>query len=1479
MTENLLQENSLYTDAASRAKLVADKRACMDALLINFFGFLGLFKLSDSRGYMKNYETTEGKLMLSSIGDTNHDVSLSVKLAFEAGIIMLPVVNAMTKLLVLIKNKQIKSADLDEQKVRDILDGVLYKQHQPSPTILMAISNFHNGTISIGLLAKELYSLCRTNKHLIPVTTEFRNLVMKGQYGDFFNKMTAAAHASAPVTSSPTTPASAQTNQAATPASVVAPQTSGVVTRYTDTSPGHNKFWAAGVEDNKLFVVWGPIGSNNTKPQVKILANAAAAQAELARLVKEKIGKGYKADGTMSIAGMGTNTSPAITIAPTAIKQAPQPEKTAPPLTKIGATAEFFHELIANAKDGANMNNTFRKYGVAKSTLDMNKFYDWIVDHIDSSASWRQDAAQEFLSDVPLIKHLKTLSGYRKVVDELQKAWVRNSFEFAVTSKDPTYFTHRLNVSEFASIIGKNDFHFRTWRSRMRNEYSEPVHDLMLSHVKDLARRANTVADLEPVKEFLKKWRDVNMKVGSNWLAIENAVTWEENTPSAEAVKVMFGLKYYTNGMRNEEDCMAINFVFKGLKSIAGKSFNWDDFFRAIIDPKFMTELVTVAKARMYIAHMSEKAFQSINPKIQEALKMFQNLPDPIITVVSNDDMQSSLKDMALKTLVEEIVFLLKKAGFIQWIAIPTGQVVSGMSQFSDDEIFSALMADNEWVNYMVTEVWGGYIGKAGIIIKSLNSVPRQGNDSDVAMKRLANLGTRTLFQAFNEKHPAAFHLPVNSKLNLIDEIFKINTAGVLDAKELDNLIWVHFINGDAEIKARVTATSTNQYNNNSSSIKKLRLFIGEKHPEFIKENPQAIGHFIANDAIVPEGQVEVTVELLPRMASVMFEYQGLMNGNFEKVVANLPRFKNVFEMYAENVVTQYQRSDDMLTVQFFGILAAVLGNGMDDKFVEYVKKNKELLGAPNSARVFLGIPEHLLNNIVVRNKAMMKQIVDIMGNKSGVDASMYLKLLSKDDVKSKLEDGTLKTIITSGRQSKSLLDGIVIALKEAKNDSSTTIALIDIMEEMFKDKRTYDKSMRIVAIEHITDTLFDLRQTDSKTANEIFSSVKGEIKRAMLDRAVGEKLLGTMKKSLYGEDVLIKPLQQLDADRIKEMLKYNNLNIPSIRANSPAGQSLDALEAEVERFSKVISHPKVTRGGETDKRAEYLERKSVEYDKFNKYRHGAIAVKFLDEFDVNIPEQAAGHERFKKKKPNTKTMNPVFHGTGSIAASMILRFGFAVISSKDSSVVGRMLGDGIYFSTVLDKVSQYVSDGGYSRGLGNKGYIFQMNALLGDPRIDYREAGTGGDRIVSPEWCVFTPNEQLKIEKAFLIEIISKDAMDRLKAKYPMVSEAVAAPIITFKEFLKESQTEGFSHTTTYAFIDGNIPVSETEYADFETIDVSKFPANVRMEPSGVGPMIIIDHNGPDTEAFCVDNTARFMNNSEELIKFLKLAYNHQPR
>ena len=349
------------------------------------------------------------------------------------------------------------------------------------------------------------------------------------------------------------------------------------------------------------------------------------------------------------------------------------------------------------------------------------------------------------------------------------------------------------------------------------------------------------------------------------------------------------------------------------------------------------------------------------------------------------------------------------------------------------------------------------------------------------------------------------------------------------------------------------------------------------------------------------------------------------------------------------------------------------------------------------------------------------------------------------------------------------------------------------------------------------------------------------------LQKAMGE---------IFSDDVPIKPYEGMSIDRLREVMAYNNIQFPILPREQ--GESYSSFHERVME-NAVNAKPNVLYAEEVRITDAEKKRLTVEFESRNSHKHGTY-FEVLRAFDVNIPVQASewvGFANEKEGKEN-KVMSPVYHGTGSIGASMILRYGFAVVESTDKSVVGRMLGDGIYFSDVVDKVAQYIGDIGYSRGIGTKGYIFEMDAQLGEQWVDHQSAGvpnaTYQKDVVSPEWAVFKPNGQLRIRRAYEVQLISKNDMMSIQQKALMES---------FTDNIRGKEV------ANYVFMDGMIPLSKSVIKRFDSLDrVGRGIIDI----SSKGPMVVI--KGVKTGGtFYIKDTREWLSdpvNKHEVQKFL---------
>lgn len=379
-----------------------------------------------------------------------------------------------------------------------------------------------------------------------------------------------------------------------------------------------------------------------------------------------------------------------------------------------------------------------------------------------------------------------------------------------------------------------------------------------------------------------------------------------------------------------------------------------------------------------------------------------------------------------------------------------------------------------------------------------------------------------------------------------------------------------------------------------------------------------------------------------------------------------------------------------------------------------------------------------------------------------------------------------------------------------------------------------------------------------------------------LVDNNLIEKSLGLIAKdvalskvlmSINGDPSGIKPLYNLTTADVKNIIRFNDLPTPRATKRKVG-------ESAIEYLNRIKAPPLERIAVEaTPDDAETMARQSIEYHRFNSGKHGKLFVKFLKSYNYNAKNIEA-FEQFRKDLGERGIDNDVFehafHGTGSAVAPMILRHGFKVIKSKEGIKAGRMLGDGIYFSNVLDKVASYVGDvntnnNGYGRRYGTRGYIFEMDALLGVRGEDYQSAGvagaTSGVSVVSPEWCVVDPNKQLLIKKVHLVELHSMKELDRIAAKLGsgMIGENVME-IKTFKKYIA-NKAPTIKASYVFVFRDGKIPLLDgmaVSYDDFEET------TNIKKYMTQYGPAVEMTGEGLDEPRyFDVLSTTTFMSDA----------------
>lgn len=1305
-----LRENSLYTDATSKAALASDKERLMDSLMFNFFGFLGLYNLSDSRGYMRTYETTEGKLTINDISDSNHDVSLSVKMAYDAGLITQTVVIKMTRLLALIKQKKLKGKDLDVSVVRSFLDQIHYSTHRPSAKVFLIMQRFHDGATDLPNLAKELYLLSKLREYR-DITSEFRGLVMKGQYNDFFTKL-------APSTSS---------------ATEIPP---------SDAAPNVQK-------------QLGPMSQSVTQTD--------GAQPKATTVL----------DKPVSSLKVGTKI-------------------------KLGQVDEFM-DAIFDAKDQTQFENAFKEYGVAKSKFDFNKFEVWF-----STAKERKSPPPELIKR-PFFAWLSKVKGKDVAYYVLNQIMVENIKRFAAAK----------NIEGFIKFVkdfdpkGINDIYIngghRFWR-----EYDKAVTTLVNYFATDTIGKVTDFSDatLTQLKQKYKQIRNFTIELGGIDARVDTEI-WGGSFGKIGAYVV--ALKAYS---------------------------------RAPFESK-----PTSYKSQVYVKDWFEKAFG----------------PDCMVDPNSTDfQLKKGAFDKAPKDIQQAFLMLVRNK-------INKAEVV-------DDSAIGKV-----WVHHWMTQLPGGTNPTKKLNnFNAIDTTKLTESDIEYAYQEIAKHQHIAEFvKAFRGIYPK--NLLNGGKAyfeNALKVILKLMKAGKTDdivsllyyssvSEFAFNLItkWIESnYNKDGVEDALIQVLSST---NNDVDLKKKLI---KWYLKQVKTGKQVIGanliekiyrHYDIDEYVMPSNPEEIDSVFLKLKYSRAIDYLRWLVSNSASLRAKIIAYNETLDVS--------KISDSMAAG--YGIMYPI--RFLPDEYITDGIIN-------NFKEQWLKTPAYKLDDISLYShskkltKAYREMLDTALGAPGHEDITFKVVSNSSPDKVSaffdKMDVPQIVNLLSDQKVPTSDVAQFAGAIKDKKFvkslSTSGVLKFAQALSESFeKDKKKFEKTYRSNITKDFCEFLGNMKEAGRDDDLEvIYKGLKGQFKKDIVNYFINYEFARQASEKIFSDGTLIKPYEKLDHERLAQVLRYNSIEPP--KSSTRELPSFKSLFSKSDLAQDVIEDLKVELV--EHKSPESLERKSVEYDVFNKYRHGNIAVRFLREFNVDIPSQRAGQKEFLEYMPDTEKIDPAFHGTGSVAASMILRYGFAVISRGDSSVVGRMLGDGVYFSNVLDKVGQYVSDSGYTRGIGTKGYIFQMTALLGKEGIDYRAAGLGGDNIISPEWCVFQPNKQLRIYKVFEVEIIPKAKMDELKSKYN-ISEDTAVKIISFKEFLRESQTQG-KNVTTYTFVDGTIPIGINKAVDFEEFKPEQYGNHVRLEPSQIGPMVVIEHDGEESEAFCVRFTPSFMKQTDDLQKFLGL-------
>lgn len=1333
----MLLENSLYTNQAERDALVKDKKRVMDALCFSLLGFLGCYQLAQNRAALKTYQTTEGKLQLNSIGDTNHDVSLSVKLAEEAQCIPQPAAMAVTKLLYKIKSKQIRGA-LNEDQIRSLIRLLKIGTHRPDTMVYSVVSQFEDGDIGLAQLAKKLYNLSKI-KTFQGVSGEFRVLVLKGQYQELFAKL--------PVTGNSATVATPA------PSSITAPVTVKVAPTPVTPAPA---------------------------PVPVVPVNPPEFALDGFKNVPDTISISIFRDMLLNV-----SWTPAV------MRDA---------MVRFCKKNKINITCPPGSIQSVSM-TTLRKFMTERFTA---QDFNWIGQVPKETPKWM--IAMEQVSYAP--SWLLYLYAYHHArTNLLEGKWteflaIMDKFKWKVGALGNQYNISDNNLEFLSTLISPKNFWGYT-ASHLSNMVIDTLNRVCL-HIRNAS--------------------------GTN-----SASTKVELPLGPELWSILFGFNRYSAvgdwatsllcGKYNKQMDRASLFV---------KAFDLGDSNISVKQAASGGTLVVTAK-----------------------LEQFKGNEHTAIDILNRIG-TVKLVDIAdtFATMTRDAVLINKKndqyAGYFSTVA------TTCFDSFGNTDLINT----EKFVDWTVEALHNGTL----VWDNTFLALPTGGDaTSDSAVNHCWNV-----FEAYCEKYPPTFKTwfrlyPWYPKVeaDLKDSSFYVDMMAIF------NKYAKHYTANDINVTITQGTGYSSQmaFRHMATAVEKGLFKMPEVNMEVWKQillwNPSDAGDIRLLSILCDWSEDTANLMWAQPMGagsrSVMVKKYKAIRDSLQNTwiqrwnqTLSLGRWTEAFR---DLLKTYYIKdmTEDQILPEMMKLIKVCISHLGDTPHVDY---RDFASGAPLPAWLDGPVKEALINTIHATTN------MTTVTNAS--------KLLDKDGFNKYVESKSMQefadSIVVDSYTNATNLCDILDKISKKPTDYNINVLLrfaYALHKNVTTMKGVISKQYVDSAYESVCETLNTLMSLGmDKEVDQVYDALSftPDLRNKIVDWF---RKAGQLKNALNSvKDDAIHALQEVDQKRMNQLMKYNNIKFPRLTKNK------DTKLSDIVKSSSTFDLEELKITEDTlDEKA--MKRRTAEYDAFNKYRHGNIGLRFLKSFNVDIPVQKAANAVFDAAHPTSERMDPCFHGTGSVAATFVLRYGFAVVAKSDSSVVGRMLGNGIYFSNVLDKAGQYIGDAGYSRGLGTKGYIMQMKANLGTYGVDYKSAISG---VISPEWCVFNPNDQLNIYKAHFVEVVTKSTVDQIKAEVNLNENFFK--VEQFKQHLNEDlQTPTGKGCVSYTFMDGNIPISEHMAIDFEDFDATAYGPHVTVEPSGLGPVVYIRVDDSDVnDIFAVRYTIQFMSQNENLQRFLNL-------
>jgi len=1355
---NYLIENSMFTDAAGRAKLVPKDpdKTLGNLFVINFLGFLALYQVNPKHSRLVNY-LRKYPVKIGSIDDTGSDLTLIIKILNDEGILNDAYTTRYTKLLALMKQGSIDK--LDEEVIKDLLKPIKFSQMWTSPKLYSLVNSFKKGDTNLLGMIKPIYEHARRLKY----ADEFRDVArhVVHDINDPKSPIVAAVDTGKPA-APVTQPAVGNSNtqqtvptQAAAPVTPINPPPQPVKVRFSGT----------GIDELDYNDLSKKLPISNAEDGATIFmrlidSNGAAAFTSVLETVK------------ISLAELSTNVF--VRAAAIRIVDKNNDPTNGPILT---AAIKLFHDDYISYDVINGPLTRMSPYGFSniynatvKLWFNEGRFDAKNLDHLRMIVITGAALTQPIF-----IARGDNVKGGLDVIDKCKKRLLNDTVEFlkdlfSIDNGYGTWIVQRLRLN--SSLYGN----YQTWKFFL---------------IDTLVRNIAVDGDNIDWNVVLKACQSDPTMFEEFGLLYARMFDFRKDTFESMkgAVKAagLFGTGNFAHGATiTDFPTFQINEFL--VRYIAG------EIGAGNFDYSFKDELIKQGG-------------------ILKVLKEDGRFYDKFCSMLTKDAIQYS-----------RVQDIWKRGGPIEILNFDDGLMISVIGQIN----IAKHIYMSGYAEAMITNLQRGFekspAFKEAFIARAK---PLDSNPSGVYNVGYGDvlIGAKTMKRLFGKDYlqqywldaipfvrdnyrgeqfqkQVCFELGEDFFEKYNDELFAVIFSReysrwdtILGDMRSFGAFYVFnkfFFTKPTQIEKFKTDISTQIENAGPGEI--IKFFTDTKITEpvdFVND----IFNNIKNRYEVSSGSSYEDRGAIPVIVDI--------GAYIVNDADDLP--EQLRDLYKDREVRAKKYIDNMLAF-------AAECDGKDEENYRTVKEKFERANNNENVAVF------------------SKIIREIDRHENKFCEWLNRTKIYTEDEKNKLKSDIVKFSMKGGSQSFNPLASTNISLDIRKNpetydaEASAAYMLKQARNASYQTWREIDES-----IGNYQGTLLFNIYSDVKKRHLINKCIDAYGKKAPIvykklkDRCVLLPILEELK----GQNTPIKPPSDMPLKEMIEILAHNNFELTQKkimkRPKEDYVEYLTRITTDKKYASADLEPLKVTPLVET---AEELEIKTAElYQYYSpKWRHGNTGLKIIQSFNVDLefPE----FKDFKEKHPNTQII-PAFHGTGSVGASMILRFGFMVMTGKFEKA-GKMLGHGIYFTNTLDKAIQYVGDKGMTRSSGTTGYVFEMDAFTGSSDEDFKAAGVGGDGIRSPEWCVFNPRAQLKITKAHKVVIIPRNEAKELAKKH---NKTILDEGIYFQKFkkyndlLKENEMiepivdnatpSQYYDVIDFVFMDDRIPVSDWELDD----------------------------------------------------------------